>query len=75
MIEKIEQIAVTETSHPFATAYEKCRFAEKGYIEEEYFISGKANVYGWDNGEKTVTEGFIKNKLSKLYSPQTNSLQ
>lgn len=54
MIEKIEQIAVTETSHPFATACEKCRFAEKGYIEEEYFIYGKANVYGWDNGEKTV---------------------
>lgn len=54
MIEKIEQIETTEASHPFASAYKKCNLAEKGYVEEEFFIHGKANVYGWVDGKKGV---------------------
>lgn len=54
MIERIEKIATTEESHPFAAAAVKCGFAEKGYLEEEYFIHGSSNVYGWKEGRKTV---------------------
>jgi hypothetical protein len=49
MIEKIKLIPVTEKSVPFAQASEKCNFAEIGYVEEEYFMWGTANIY--ENGE------------------------
>ena len=45
MIEKIRLIPATADSHPFAHAAEKCRFSEIGYIEDEYFMWGTANVY------------------------------
>lgn len=52
MIKQMEQIPITKISHPFGTATEKCGFNENGYMEEEYFIHGAANIYGWDNGKK-----------------------
>lgn len=45
MITKIEKIITTAESHPFTTAAGKNGFAEAGYVEEEYFITGTANVY------------------------------
>lgn len=41
-------IAVTDTSHPFSAmdyAREPLDIAAYGYVEEEYFVSGTANVY------------------------------
>jgi hypothetical protein len=43
-------IAVTSTSWPFAAADHSVTprdLSKDGYIEEEYFISGQANVYDW----------------------------
>jgi len=45
MIEKLWRVPYTETSHPYLQADFRCGFAENGYIEEEYFYSGIANVY------------------------------
>jgi len=43
-------VPVTSQSHPFGAAAYTLRpqnMAELGYIEEEFFISGNANVYDW----------------------------
>jgi hypothetical protein len=43
-------IAVTQTSWPFAAAAHSVTprdLSKDGYIEEEYFVSGRANVYEW----------------------------
>ncbi len=45
MITKMRNIPVTEDSYPFQAAAKRCSLAEKGYVEEEYFMSGTANVY------------------------------
>ncbi len=45
MITKMRSIPVTEDSYPFQAAAKRCRLAERGYAEEEYFMSGTANVY------------------------------
>lgn len=54
-------IPVTETSHPYcAMKFSRCGMdlEEYGYVEEEYFLSGTANVYDLDeNGEM-----YIKNE-------------
>lgn len=53
-------IAVTETSHPFSAmdyAREPLDIAAYGYVEEEYFVSGTANVY-----EETDVEMKIKHE-------------
>ena len=52
MIEKVRLIPTTEKSHPFARAAEKCHFSENGYLEEEYFVYGTANLYDADENEK-----------------------
>ncbi len=54
MINALEQIPTTEVSHPFCTAREKCHLREAGYIEEEYFLAGVSNVYGWEGEKKTI---------------------
>ena len=61
-------IAVTETSHPFsamAYAREPLDIATYGYIEEEYFISGTANVYEEVKDELKVkyTDQAYKNRI------------
>lgn len=43
-------VPVTAQSHPFGAAdhtLQPQKLAELGYIEEEFFISGQANVYDW----------------------------
>ena len=45
MITKMTQIPVTEENYPFQSAAKKCNFDALGYIEDEYFMSGTANVY------------------------------
>lgn len=54
MIQRIEKVEITKTTYPFARAYTKCGFAERGYVEEEFFIHGLANVYGWKDEKKVV---------------------
>ena len=48
MITKMCLVPVAEGEHPFASAAEKCCFDEIGYVEDEYFMSGTANVYDED---------------------------
>ena len=48
-------IAVTENSHPFcAMEYSRTplHVADYGYVEEEYFLSGRANVYDTDDNDR-----------------------
>ena len=45
MITKMIQIPVTEENYPFQSAAKKCNFDAIGYIEDEYFMSGTANIY------------------------------
>jgi len=43
-------VAVTATSFPFLAAHrlqEPIDLAKIGYVEEEFFVSGRANVYDW----------------------------
>jgi len=54
MINAMEFIPVTEASYPFAAADIKCKFSDIGYVEDEYFVSGTANVYTEKNGQKEV---------------------
>lgn len=50
MIQKIENIPITDVSYPVTRAANLCGFAERGYVEEEYFMYGTANVYGMQDG-------------------------
>ncbi|MCI8893340.1 MAG: hypothetical protein HFI41_01605 [Lachnospiraceae bacterium] len=46
----IEQLAITEDSYPLNMALHQedpIRLEEYGYVEEEYLVSGFANVYAW----------------------------
>lgn len=54
MITNVRRIPVDGKSHPFATAAVKCRFSDRGYVEEEYFVSGTANVYERSGQKKKV---------------------
>jgi len=51
-------IAVSATSFPFLAAHrlqEPIDLAKIGYVEEEFFVSGRANVYDWSPaGDLTV---------------------
>ena len=51
-------VPVSAESHPFGAAAHTLQpqdLAQMGYIEEEYFISGQANVYDWpERGTLTV---------------------
>ncbi|MDR1524672.1 MAG: hypothetical protein LBS79_05365 [Tannerella sp.] len=54
MIRKFEKIPVTVASHPYGTAEKKCDFARRGFVEEEFFMHGTANVYGTVDGKTSV---------------------
>ena len=54
MIKEIRKIPVTETSYPFQAAAERCSFEQIGYVEDEYFMSGTANVYTEVNPDHEV---------------------
>ncbi len=45
MIQRIYKKECSDVSHPFPTAVQKLGFQEAGYMEEEYFFEGTANVY------------------------------
>ncbi len=49
-------IPVTATSRPFIDRLGPPRVAAKkaGYVEREYFVSGKSNVYTWNGNEPAV---------------------
>jgi Alpha/beta hydrolase domain len=50
-------LPATEASHPFGGAPWQLQpqdLAEHGYVEEEYLVSGKANVYDWGADNKAV---------------------
>ena len=47
---KAERVASSRASHAFGAADHQLRperLAKAGYVEEEYFLSGQANVYDW----------------------------
>ncbi len=52
MLKKVQFVPRTEKSVPFAEAALSCDFAKIGYREEEYFLSGTANIYGEEKGHK-----------------------
>lgn len=54
MLNNIRLVPTTEESVPFAAAAEICDFEAIGYVEEEYFLSGTANIY--TDGEKHKPE-------------------
>lgn len=54
MITAMRLVPATENSKPFIAAAERCHFNELGYVEDEYFMTGTANVYE-DDEEKQVT--------------------
>ncbi len=45
MLINLEYVPATDTSFPFAPASDVCGFSECGYMEDEYFMHGSANVY------------------------------
>ncbi|MDR2747522.1 MAG: hypothetical protein LBB77_08765 [Treponema sp.] len=45
MLTKITPVPITEESIPFAAAAKTCGFKDSGWAEDEYFMSGEANVY------------------------------
>lgn len=49
-------LPVTATSRPFIDRLGPPRVAadEAGYVEQEYFVSGKANVYTWNGNEPAI---------------------
>lgn len=56
MINKMELIPVTEESHPFITAVNCSELEKYGYVEEEFFQTGTANIYDEDEkGQLIVT--------------------
>ncbi len=55
MITEMRKIAVTESSWPFISADRALNLSQYGYVEEEYFQSGTANIYE----EKTDGGGIL----------------
>ena len=45
MIKEIKFIPTTEISYPFGTANFHCKLSTLGYVEDEYFMNGTANIY------------------------------
>ena len=45
MIHRFEEIPITATSYPFASAEKYLHISEAGYEEREYYMYGTANVY------------------------------
>ena len=45
MIRSMQRIPTTESSWPFVSAVKPCDLSSFGYVEEEFFQSGTANIY------------------------------
>lgn len=55
MIQQAVQRPVTRSSKPFCSALDHCALTDHGYIEEEIFFSGTANLYHTaDDGQARV---------------------
>lgn len=52
MFREMKFVPTTETSKPFVGAKDRCGFDKLGYVEDEYFLSGTANVYDEDPEHK-----------------------
>jgi Alpha/beta hydrolase domain len=52
LITKMSYIPTTNSTRLFASAAEKCDFTEIDYIEDEYFMSGTANIYEESEDQK-----------------------
>ena len=52
MLKEVKFIPVTADSHPFITAVNACEFEKNGYLEDEYFLTGTANIYEEDAAGK-----------------------
>ncbi|WP_181034185.1 alpha/beta hydrolase domain-containing protein [Arthrobacter sp. GMC3] len=73
-------LPVTSVSYPFSTmarAIEPIDLAGAGYLEEEYFVSGTANVYAADdNGKPLVDEAgvpYVNRLLVRRPADDSNS--
>ncbi len=58
MILKVENIPISKTSYPFASAEKYCRLSEKDYEETEYYMHGTANVYQTVDEKDTIDIAF-----------------
>jgi len=56
LLDRIEKIEINKDSHPFATASGKLDFEKNGYIEEEFYMHGAANIYKEDDKKKAVIQ-------------------
>ncbi len=56
MIKEMKLIPVKVGEHPFASAAQRCDFDSIGYVEDEYFMSGTANIYGEDTEQKPFVQ-------------------
>ncbi len=54
MIQKMEKIAITENSYPFISADRAVDLSRYGYVEEEFFQTGTANIYDEDAAGKLL---------------------
>ena len=45
MINKVENIPITASSYPFASAIKRCNFEANGFEEKEYYYEGTSNIY------------------------------
>lgn len=54
MIHEIKKLEITEESYPFQAAVKRCGLDRLGYVEEEYLMSGTANVYTEKNPDHEV---------------------
>lgn len=56
MIRELKLVPTVKGEHPFASAAEKCGFDTIGYVEDEYFMSGTANIYGEHPDQRPYVE-------------------
>lgn len=54
MIKEMRLIPTTKDSYPFITAVNACHLADHGYTEDEYFMTGTANIYEEPEPNKLV---------------------
>lgn len=57
-LEGIEELPTTDDSHPYTSAEKLCGLAEHGYMEREFLMRGRANIY------RTEADGSIGIRFS-----------
>ena len=56
MIKTVQELPITSSSYPFASAEKHGALTEYGYVEREYLFSGTANVYRNDGAGNALVE-------------------